>query len=96
MGETVLKGIRVYRYELDLGDMEHNEEEKCYCDTPKTCLKKGVYDLSKCLGVPIYATLPHFLRTDEIYSKQVIGMNPVFEKHILNVFFEPVRFLFFI
>ncbi|KAJ8948280.1 hypothetical protein NQ318_020765 [Aromia moschata] len=57
---TVIKGIDVFRYEGDLGDMEHNEEEKCYCSTPRTCLKKGVFDVSKCMKVPIYVTLPHF------------------------------------
>lgn len=92
---TVVKGVEVRRYEMDLGDMEHSEEDKCYCSTPKTCLKKGVFDLSKCLGVPIYATLPHFLRTDEIYSKQVKGLNATLNDHIIDAFFESVRLSLF-
>ncbi|KAJ8971696.1 hypothetical protein NQ317_014679, partial [Molorchus minor] len=82
--KTVFKGVDVFRYEADIGDMEHNEDEKCYCETPKTCLKKGVFDLTKCMGVPIYATLPHFLRTDETYLQQVQGLKPEPENHILT------------
>ncbi|KAJ8927990.1 hypothetical protein NQ314_019518 [Rhamnusium bicolor] len=88
--DTEFKGVNVRRYEATLGDMEHNQEEKCYCNTPKTCLKKGVFDLTKCMGVPIYVTLPHFLETDEMYLQQVKGMEPVLEDHIIRVHFEPM------
>ncbi|KAJ8915890.1 hypothetical protein NQ315_015503 [Exocentrus adspersus] len=88
--DAVVKGVNVRRYEVDLGDMEHNIQDKCYCPTPKTCLKRGVFDMSKCMGVPIYATLPHFLRADKIYSKQVKGLSPSLDDHIINMYFEPM------
>ncbi|KAG5866727.1 hypothetical protein JTB14_015791 [Gonioctena quinquepunctata] len=88
--DTVTKGIKTRRYEATLGDMQTREEDKCYCPTPTTCLKKGAFDLSKCMGVPIYATLPHFLAADESYLQQVKGLSPVWEDHILKIQLEPL------
>ncbi|XP_074041317.1 sensory neuron membrane protein 1 [Leptinotarsa decemlineata] len=88
--DMVTKGVNTRRYEATLGDMQSNEEDKCYCPTPKTCLRKGVFDLSKCMGVPIYATLPHFLEADEIYLKQVQGLKPSAEEHIIYLLLEPL------
>nr|ALR72543.1 sensory neuron membrane protein SNMP1b [Colaphellus bowringi] len=88
--DSVTKGVKTRRYEATLADMQNNEEDKCYCPTPKTCLRKGVFDLSKCMGVPILATLPHFLEADEIYLQQVKGLNPILDKHIIRIQLEPM------
>lgn len=49
-GPVVFKGIAGYHYTATLGDMSTTPEEKCYCPTPDSCLKKGAFDLSKCTG----------------------------------------------
>lgn len=84
-------GIPVRFYTANLGDASKNADEKCYCTTPETCLKKGLMDLYKCTGIPIYASLPHFLDCDKSYLDGVQGLNPDTEKHQIIILFEPVR-----
>lgn len=91
VNETVVKKIPVKVFETNLGDQSRDPEEKCYCRD--TCLKKGVFDLTKCMGVPLFATLPHFLDTDQDYLKLVDGLRPVHDRHRIVVFFETVRLL---
>ncbi|KAJ8915889.1 hypothetical protein NQ315_015502 [Exocentrus adspersus] len=86
--DTKYDGIPVRHYSATLGDMSRNEDEKCYCPTPETCLKKGIMDLYKCVGVPMYVTLPHFYEADESYSKGVRGMRPDRSKHEIIILFE--------
>ncbi|KAJ8948285.1 hypothetical protein NQ318_020772 [Aromia moschata] len=74
--KTKYDGIPVREYSADLGDMSKNADEKCYCPTPETCLKKGVMDLYKCTGIPIYASLPHFYNSDKSYLRGVKGLTP--------------------
>lgn len=83
-------GVKSKEYRSTLGDMSTVPEEKCYCPSSSTCWKKGVMDLIKCTSIPLYATLPHFLYTDESYRSKVIGLNPVKKKHVIRVVFEPV------
>lgn len=90
VNDTIYKKVHVRLYETDLGDQSSDEAEKCYCRSEDSCLKRGLFDLTKCMGVPIYATLPHFLRTDESYMKQIDGLTPDEVKHGLRVYFEPV------
>lgn len=78
------------RYEADFGDMSSVPDEKCYCSTPDTCMKKGVFDISKCMRVPIYVTLPHFYKTDEMYLDQVEGVYPNESKHKVVLLLEHV------
>lgn len=42
-------GIPVSSYFASLGDQSKNPEEKCFCTTPETCLKKGILRASKSL-----------------------------------------------
>ncbi|XP_050300236.1 sensory neuron membrane protein 1-like [Anthonomus grandis grandis] len=90
VNDTVYKKIHVRYYETNLGDQSTNAEEKCYCPSEDICLKKGVFDMTKCMGVPLYATLPHFLYTDESYIEQLTGLRPDPSKHSLGVLFEPM------
>lgn len=86
----MIKEVEVRKYQINtLGDMEHNENEKCYC-SKDVCMKKGVLDLTKCMGVPIFATLPHFFSTDESYLYQVAGLEPSLSKHVTEILLEPV------
>nr|UTN00849.1 sensory neurons membrane protein [Semanotus bifasciatus] len=87
---TKYDGIPVSEYAANLGDMSKNADEKCYCPTPETCLKKGVMDLYKCAGVPIYASLPHFFGSDKSYVKGIKGLTPDKNKHEIKILFEAV------
>jgi hypothetical protein len=50
VGPTVFKGIKGRIYSADFGDMSNDPDLKCFCTTPKSCLKRGVHDLTKCAG----------------------------------------------
>jgi hypothetical protein len=49
-GPTVYKGIKGNIYSADFGDMANDPDLKCFCTTPKSCLKRGVHDLRRCTG----------------------------------------------
>lgn len=68
--------------------MSTNPAEKCYCTTPETCLKKGMIDLFKCAGVPIYASMPHFYDCHEMYVKGIKGLSPNKKDHGIQILFE--------
>ncbi|XP_023289833.1 sensory neuron membrane protein 1 isoform X2 [Orussus abietinus] len=87
---SAYKGIRTNRYTADLGDMSTHPEEKCFCPTEDTCLKKGLYDLTKCVGAPIVASLPHLYLADESYLETVEGLKPTQEDHQIFLDFEPM------
>ncbi|XP_074041319.1 sensory neuron membrane protein 1 isoform X2 [Leptinotarsa decemlineata] len=88
--KTKYDGIPCGEYTANLGDMSTNEKEKCYCTTPDTCLKKGMMDLFKCSGVPIYVSLPHFYESDESYLRGVKGLSPNKTKHAIRILFERI------
>ncbi|XP_050507509.1 sensory neuron membrane protein 1-like isoform X1 [Diabrotica virgifera virgifera] len=88
--DDVVKGINVRRYEGNLGDQQNNPADKCYCPESRPCLKTGTFELSKCVGAPIIASLPHFLDADESLLTQVKGLSPVHEDHIMNVNIDPM------
>ncbi|KAK9875891.1 hypothetical protein WA026_009678 [Henosepilachna vigintioctopunctata] len=81
-------GIPIWVYTASLGDMSKNANEKCFCPTNDTCLKKGLMDLFKCVGVPLYVSLPHFYDSDITYLQGVLGLNPKKEKHGIEILFE--------
>ncbi|XP_014231879.1 sensory neuron membrane protein 1-like [Trichogramma pretiosum] len=89
--KSKFKGIRTLRYSADLGtDGEHNELHKCYCPEPDKCLKKGAYDLMKCIKLPLVLTNPHFYMADPSFSEQVDGMSPDPAKHQMLIDLEPL------
>nr|AXU25116.1 sensory neuron membrane protein 1-1 [Cyrtorhinus lividipennis] len=88
--KVTFKGIPGNHYTADLGDMSANEDEKCYCPTPTTCLKKGAFDITKCAGAPIVLTLPHYYLADPSYLDEVEGLHPDEEKHQIFLNFEPI------
>ncbi|CAH1159902.1 unnamed protein product [Phaedon cochleariae] len=81
-------GIPCGEYTATFGDMSSNEDEKCYCPTIDSCLKKGIMDLYKCTGIPLYASLPHFYGADQSYSNGVKGLTPNKTKHEIKILFE--------
>ena len=74
--KSKVKGIHTNRYSGDLGDTSTQPELKCFCETEDTCLKQGLFDLSKCVGAPIIASLPHMYKTHPMYLKNVTGLHP--------------------
>ncbi|XP_073981559.1 sensory neuron membrane protein 1-like isoform X2 [Rhodnius prolixus] len=84
------RGIPGNHYTATLGDMSANEDEKCFCPTPSTCLKKGAFDITKCVGAPIILTLPHFYEADPSYLEEVDGLHPNKENHQIFLNFEPI------
>ncbi|KAK9307566.1 hypothetical protein QLX08_002177 [Tetragonisca angustula] len=88
-----VKGINTFHYTADLGDMSTNPAEKCFCPTRKTCLTKNLFDVSKCIDIPIIVSLPHFLGSDEKYLKMVDGLHPNDEDHAIHMDFEPTTCL---
>lgn len=86
---TMYNGIPVRKYTAHLGDMS-NPEEKCYCTTNTTCLKRGAMDLTKCVDAPIIVTLPHFYLTDPAYQQGNRGLHPNEEEHGIIILFESV------
>ncbi|XP_012339100.2 LOW QUALITY PROTEIN: sensory neuron membrane protein 1-like [Apis florea] len=87
---TQVKGINTYHYKADLGDMSSHPEEKCFCPTPESCLTKNLMDLTKCVGAPLIASLPHLLGAEEKYLKMVDGLHPNEEEHGIAMDFEPM------
>lgn len=85
-----VKGVNTLHYTANLGDMSTNPMEKCFCPTPETCLTKNFYDMTKCLGVPIIGSLPHFYDTDGKYLAMVDGLHPNQEEHEIDMDFEPM------
>nr|WJJ63366.1 sensory neuron membrane protein 1a [Pachyrhinus yasumatsui] len=81
-------GILVSAYNATLGDQSKNPDEKCFCTTPDTCLKKGLMDLYKCAKVPIYVSQAHFYDSHESYLKGVKGLKPNKTKHGIKILFE--------
>lgn len=96
MKKTKYDGISVNKYTASLGDMSANKEDKCYCYTPDTCLKKGLMDLYKCGGIPIYISMPHFYDSDKSYLEGIEGLNPNQEDHEISILFEQVRYKNFV
>ncbi|XP_044727690.1 sensory neuron membrane protein 1-like isoform X2 [Chrysoperla carnea] len=88
--DVVYKGIPARYYTATLGDMSKNKNEKCFCPTPDTCLKKGSMDLTKCLGAPLVITLPHFYDADESFLGPVRGLHPNVKDHGIYIYFEPM------
>lgn len=89
--ERDFRGIRVNRFVAGFGDMSTDPKLKCYCPKPDFCLKKGVHDLTNCVGAPIVTSLPHFWDGDESYQKGVRGLHPNEHEHGIELIFESVR-----
>ncbi|KMQ89696.1 sensory neuron membrane protein [Lasius niger] len=85
-----IKGVNTLHYTADLGDMSKNEEEKCFCPTPDTCLTRNLYDMTKCVGAPIIGSPPHFYDCEKNWLDLVDGLHPNQEDHEMDMDFEPM------
>lgn len=83
LGETTSNGIAVRKFYADFSD-------RCMNCSQSSCLPEGLTDLTQCIKVPLYISLPHFLRSDEELLQMVNGLQPDEEKHITRVLLEEV------
>lgn len=83
-------GIPTNAYELDLSDENNNKE--CFCrDPPDGCPPKGTFDLFRCVGSPLFGSLPHFYNADpELLNNFASGLNPNKKDHDIFMHFELV------
>ncbi|KAF5294271.1 hypothetical protein FQR65_LT10857 [Abscondita terminalis] len=86
--EEDYRGITVNRYVATFGDMSTNEAFQCYCPANASCWKQGLHDLTKCVGAPIVASMPHFYDADPMYVKMVRGLHPNENDHGISLIFE--------
>ncbi|XP_069694773.1 sensory neuron membrane protein 1-like [Periplaneta americana] len=89
-GNITYKGIKAYTYSADFGDAASDPEMACYCPSEKSFCKKGMLDLTSCMGAPIIVSLPHFYLADREYQTGVLGINASKEKHEIFSIFEPL------
>ncbi|XP_011499316.1 PREDICTED: sensory neuron membrane protein 1-like [Ceratosolen solmsi marchali] len=88
--KTTFSNMNLLRYTTDLGiDSENNPRQKCYCQPPNKCLKKGTFDTYKCNKSPIIVTNPHFFLADPYYKDLIDGMKPDKEKHMIIIDIDP-------
>lgn len=85
-------GVPTSRFELDIGEDINNKE--CFCrNPPDGCPKKGTFDLFRCVGSPLFGSLPHFYLADpELVNNFASGLNPNKEEHGIYIHFETVCF----
>lgn len=86
-------GIPIHIYELDISD-ELNAKP-CFCRSKDSCPPKGAFDLFRCTGLPMIATLPHFYMAEELLNNVESGLKPEKEKHAIIVYLEHVSFFSF-
>lgn len=78
----------MYVYELDIGN-EVNAKE-CFCRDEETCPAQGAFDLYRCMGLPLYATLPHFYKAEQLLEGIESGLVPNETYHKLYMNLEMV------
>lgn len=63
-------------------NLKHFAANKAYCRRNGSCPIEGTLDLFNCMGVPIVATLPHFLDADPSLLENVeSGLDPKKRDH---------------
>lgn len=77
------QGIPANRYLLKPNIFDNTlDENKCYCVTDVCKLGPGVFDISKCAGVPMVVSRPHFLGANITEGYTVTsGLKPDINKH---------------
>jgi hypothetical protein len=82
--KATANGISVQKYYSDFEDLCED------CSIDESCLPRGLIDLTECVKVPLYISLPHFLRSDESLLRDVRGLQPDTESHITRILLEGV------
>lgn len=83
------RGIPLRTFSANLDRFAVN---KAYCRENGSCPIQGTLDLFNCFGVPIIATLPHFLDTDPSLLENIqSGLQPNRKAHEIACSIELVR-----
>lgn len=86
------RGIPTHMFTYDLGDINSEPENKCFCREEDQCPLKGTMDLFPCVGVPLIVSMPHFYNADPSIAEKIAeGMHPNKEKHQIFIKMEKVR-----
>ncbi|CAK1542972.1 unnamed protein product [Leptosia nina] len=88
--KTSYQGIKTNRYIANIGDLANDPVLQCYCEAPDKCPRKGLMDLTKCMGAPMYVSMPHYWDSDPELLKEVKGLNPDVDQHEIVIDFEPI------
>ncbi|XP_022114656.2 sensory neuron membrane protein 1-like [Pieris rapae] len=88
--KTSYQGIKTNRYIANIGDLANDPDLQCYCESPEKCPPKGLMDLTKCMGAPLYVSLPHYYDCDPELLKNVKGLSPDVNEHEIVIDFEPI------
>nr|QEI46778.1 sensory neuron membrane protein 1 [Galleria mellonella] len=88
--KTSYKSIPTNHYTANIGDLANDPELNCFCKAPDNCPPKGLMDMTKCIGAPMYASMPHFLDSDPELLKNVVGLHPNAEAHSIAIDFESI------
>lgn len=76
------KGISTHMFTYDLGDIQNEPENRCYCREEDQCPLKGTMDLFPCVGAPLTISMPHFYNADpSLLEKIAEGLYPDKQKH---------------
>lgn len=90
--EQEIMGIKTLKFsggERSIDNGTLYAENECYCGGQ--CVPSGVFNISSCrYGTPVFMSYPHFFGADSFYHNQIVGMEPVKEKHQFFMSFEPV------
>lgn len=89
-------GIDGYKWTADESVFDNGKKYPnmgCFCNAaPESCpdLASGVFNASACKwSSPAFISFPHFYQGDEIYRKDIDGMNPDKSKHEFYMALEP-------
>lgn len=91
---TVLNGIPAKRYHPIpniFGSSSTTESNRCYCDADlnEKCPPDGVFDATKCIGVSLLMSYPHFYEGDDVLLEPFEGLKPNKEEHQTFVDIHP-------
>jgi len=89
-----VEGVDTYDFHLSENIFSNNETlnplYEGFCPNDD-CLGDGVQSLRECKdGLPMFISLPHFLRADPKFFSSVVGLNASETKHDYIVSFEPM------
>lgn len=88
--QTNYEGLPTYIFESDFG--EDINVKNCYCRNEHSCPPKGTFDLFRCTGVPMIASLPHFYKAEELLSGVESGLHPTKKDHEITTNLEIVSY----
>ena len=96
-GDGLIDNLPTYDYHFPKNIFYNstlNPENEGFCEND--CLGNGVYNMSACVGVSTFISLPHFLNAEEKFINSVKGLKPDENKHDFVYHLEPVKYIFFI